>query len=90
MKYAAMAEGFFDVLSPCKTAKFHPKGFLMKKFFLALFAALVGLTQNASAALTAADVDMTAATSDMAIVFIAILGVSVIAFGYRQIRSMIK
>jgi len=77
------------MLSPCKPTTFLFKGFPMKKFLVALFAAFIGLTQNASAALTAADVDMTAATSDMAIVFIAILGVAVVAFGYKQIRRMI-
>jgi hypothetical protein len=86
--------GFFDLLFPCKSAKLsYPKGFPMlpsvKKGLIAAGVLVVASVENASAALTAADVDMTAATADMAVVFIAILGVGVIAFGYKQIRKMI-
>ena len=61
----------------------------VKKGLIAAGVIVVASVQNASAALTAADVSMSSATSDMAIVFIAILGVLVIGFGYRMIKKQI-
>ncbi len=52
-------------------------------------AAALALASDASAALTAADVSMSSATADMGIVFVAILGVLVIGFGYRMIKKQI-
>jgi hypothetical protein len=61
---------------------------MLKKFF-ALCAVALGFAVNASAALTAADVPMTDAKADITLVFLAILGVAVIIFGYRKIMSLI-
>lgn len=61
----------------------------VKKGLIAAGVIVVASAQNASAALTAADVNMGAATADMAVVFIAILGVLVIGFGYRMIKKQI-
>jgi len=38
--------------------------------------------------LTSSDVDMSTASSDVGIVFLAILGVTVIVFGYRKVLSL--
>jgi hypothetical protein len=66
------------------------KMFNSTKSKLALLGAgAAALASNASAALTAADVNMGSATGDMAIVFVAILGVLVIGFGYRMIKKQI-
>jgi len=68
----------------------YPKGFLMLKKALALIGAVsLGLVTSASAALTAADVPMTDAKADITLVFLAILGVAVVIFGYRKIMSLI-
>lgn len=61
----------------------------VKKGLIAAGVIVVASAQNASAALTAADVSMSAATADMGIVFVAILGVLVIGFGYRMIKKQI-
>ena len=45
---------------------------------------------NANAALTSADVDMSGAQSDITTVFIAMLGVGVLIFGYRKISGIIR
>lgn len=62
----------------------------VKKGLIAVGVIATVAATNASAALTAADVDMSDATSDMAIVFVAILGVMVIAFGYKMIKKMVN
>jgi hypothetical protein len=61
----------------------------MKKFLLSGIAATAALVSNASAALTAADVPMDTAISDVTLVFLAILGVAVIIFGFRKIMGLI-
>jgi hypothetical protein len=61
----------------------------VKKGLIAAGVIVVASAQNASAALTAADVNMSSATADMGIVFVAILGVLVIGFGYRMIKKQI-
>jgi hypothetical protein len=61
----------------------------VKKGLIAAGVIVVASAQNASAALTASDVSMSSATGDMAIVFVAILGVLVIGFGYRMIKKQI-
>ncbi|MFH0708742.1 MAG: hypothetical protein V2A75_00910 [Pseudomonadota bacterium] len=61
----------------------------VKKGLIAAGVIVVASAQNASAALTAADVSMSSATADMGIVFVAILGVLVIGFGYRMIKKQI-
>jgi hypothetical protein len=61
----------------------------MKKFLLAGIAATAALVSNASAALTATDIPMDTATSDVTLVFLAILGVAVVIFGFRKIMGLI-
>lgn len=60
----------------------------MKKHIIAGLIAAGVLASNASAALTAADVPMTTATSDVTLVFLAILGVAIILFGFRKILGL--
>lgn len=62
----------------------------MKKYVIAGLIAAGVLATNASAALTAADVPMTDAKADITLVFLAILGVAVIIFGYRQISHLMN
>ncbi|MFZ2890595.1 hypothetical protein [Sulfuricurvum sp.] len=74
---------------------FYFKGFPMKKVTLTQKIALVVaasavMASNAAAALTAADVPMTDAKADITLVFLAVLGVAVIIFGYRKIMSLIQ
>lgn len=61
----------------------------MKKFLLSVLALGLGFATQASAALTAADVPMTDAKADVTLVFLAILGVAVVLFGYRKIMGLI-
>ncbi|MDD5212107.1 MAG: hypothetical protein PHV62_06810 [Sulfuricurvum sp.] len=60
----------------------------VKKGLIAAGVLIVAATQNASAALTAADVPMTTATADVTLVFLAILGVSIVLFGFRKILGL--
>ena len=50
---------------------------------------LVGGAVQSQAAITASDVDMAGATGDITVVFIAMLGVGVLIFGYRKINGML-
>jgi len=70
-----------------------PKSFIvkddkMKKNILLGLIALSAMVSNASAALTATDVPMTTATSDVTLVFLAVLGVSIVLFGFRKILGL--
>ena len=60
----------------------------VKKGLIAAGVLVVASVQNASAALTATDVPMTTATADVTLVFLAILGVAVILFGFRKILGL--
>jgi hypothetical protein len=60
----------------------------MKKHIIAGLIAAGVLVSNASAALTATDVPMTTATSDVTLVFLAVLGVSIVLFGFRKILGL--
>ncbi|MDP3587034.1 MAG: hypothetical protein Q8R58_03195 [Sulfuricurvum sp.] len=60
----------------------------MKKNILLGLIALSAMVSNASAALTATDVPMTTATSDVTLVFLAVLGVSIVLFGFRKILGL--
>ncbi len=67
-----------------------PKSFIvkddkMKKYVIAGLIAAGVLATNASAALTAAQVDMGAATTDIGMVAGAIIGVLVLAFGLKKV-----
>lgn len=77
--------------APC--ASVSPKSYIvkddkMKKHIIAGLVAAGVLASNASAALTAADVSMTTATSDVTLVFLAILGVTIVLFGFRKILGL--
>ena len=62
--------------------------FLLK--LLMMFLGLLGLLgTNASAALVATDVDMATASSDVTLVFLAILGVLVTVFGYKLVMGFL-
>ena len=49
---------------------------------------LLGVTQ-ASAALTATDVDMSTASADVTVVVIAIIGLLVVIFGFRKVLGLL-
>ncbi len=51
-------------------------------------AVLATAPQKAAAALTATDVPMTTATADVTLVFLAILGVSIVLYGFRKILGL--
>lgn len=61
----------------------------VKKGLIAAGVLIVASVQNASAALVATDVPMTDAKADITLVFLAILGVAVVLFGYRKIMSVV-
>lgn len=63
---------------------------MFKKALALIGAVSLGLVSSASAALTAADVPMTNATADVTLVFLAILGVAVVLFGYKKILGLIS
>ena len=60
----------------------------MQKSVIAGLIAAGVLVSNASAALTATDVPMTTATADVTLVFLAILGVTIVLFGFRKILGL--
>jgi hypothetical protein len=60
----------------------------VKKGLIAAGVLTVAAVQNASAALTASDVDMTTATADVTLVFLAILGLAIVIFGFKKILSL--
>lgn len=61
---------------------------IMKKFLLSLLALLFAISSQA--ALVATDIDTTTASSDIELVFKAILGVAVTLFGFRKVRQLLK
>jgi len=81
----------FNPLRKPKTS-LYPKGVSMsnsvKKGLIAVGVLAVASVQNASAALTAADIPMTTATADVTLVFLAILGVSIVLYGFRKILGL--
>lgn len=60
----------------------------VKKGLIAAGVLIVASAQNAAAALTPADVPMDTATADVTLVFLAILGVVIVIFGFRKILSL--
>ena len=56
---------------------------------IATGAVATAVASTNSFALAATDVDMSSATSDITVVFIAMLGVAVLIFGYRKISGML-
>ena len=60
----------------------------VKKGLIAAGVLTVAAVQNASAALTATDVDMSTATADVTLVFLSILGLAIVLFGFRKILSL--
>lgn len=62
---------------------------MLKKMLLSVLALGLGFATQASAALTAADVPVADAKSDILVVFLAILGVLVVIFGYKKVMAMI-
>lgn len=61
----------------------------IKAKLASLLAVGLATTQAVAAPLTAADVPMTDTLSSITVVFLAILGVAVLIFGYRKIASML-
>lgn len=61
----------------------------LKKIAL-LVAGLIGFTAQSQAALVATDVPMTGAIADITLVFLAILSVLVVIFGYNKIKTQVK
>lgn len=66
------------------------KGFSMNKLIISGLVAGAALVSNASAALTAADIDIAGAKADITLVFLAILSVSVLIYGYNKIKGTVK
>lgn len=60
----------------------------VKKGLIAAGVLSVATAQNASAALTSADVPMDTATADITLVFLGVLGVSIILFGFRKVLGL--
>jgi hypothetical protein len=60
----------------------------VKKGLIAAGVIVLATAQNASAALAATDVPMTTATADVTLVFLAVLGVSIVLFGFRKILGL--
>lgn len=60
------------------------------RYFFFLFLSVLGLVSNASAALTATDVDFAPAIADLGVVFLALIGVSIVIFGYRKILGLLN
>ncbi|MFH0708741.1 MAG: hypothetical protein V2A75_00905 [Pseudomonadota bacterium] len=61
----------------------------MKKLALSFFILGAVFSPFASAALVSADVNSSSILTDMAIVFIIILGVLIISFGYKMITRLL-
>lgn len=59
----------------------------VKKGLIAAGVIVVASAQNASAALTAAQVDMAPAVADITTVVVVIIGVLVVAFGFRKVMG---
>lgn len=62
----------------------------VKKGLIAAGVLVVASVQNASAALTAADVDMAPAIADITTVVVVIIGVLVVAFGFRKVMGFFQ
>jgi len=56
----------------------------------AVAAVAATMTTNASAALTASDVDFAPAQADIGVVVLALIGVAVTVFGFRKVLSLLN
>ena len=59
----------------------------VKKGLIAVGVLTVGAVSNASAALTAAQVDMAPAIADITTVVVVIIGVLVVSFGFKKVMG---